>query len=67
MGSTPVEAAAEAASGAEANSSHLSPCADTADVPEATREAMDEADAMAADPDHVTYKSSESLFAALGL
>lgn len=45
----------------------IRPLAYEGDVPEATREAMDEADAITADPDHVTYKSAESLFSALGL
>ncbi len=45
----------------------IRPLAYEGDVPEETREAMDEADAIAADPDHVTYKSAESLFSALGL
>jgi antitoxin (DNA-binding transcriptional repressor) of toxin-antitoxin stability system len=45
----------------------IRPLAYEGDVPEATREAMDKADAIVADPDHVTYKSAESLFSALGL
>lgn len=45
----------------------IRPLAYEGDVPEATREAMDETDAIAADPGHVTYKSAESLFSALGL
>jgi antitoxin (DNA-binding transcriptional repressor) of toxin-antitoxin stability system len=36
-------------------------------VPAETREAMGEADSLAADPGHTTYKTAESLFSALGL
>ncbi|MDD5892873.1 MAG: hypothetical protein PUC67_00780 [Coriobacteriaceae bacterium] len=45
----------------------IRPLAYVGDVPTETREAMNEVDAMAADPNHVTYKSAESLFSALGL
>lgn len=36
-------------------------------VPDETREAMEEADTLAADHDHTTYQTAESLFSALGL
>lgn len=36
-------------------------------VPDETCEAMEEADALAADPNHMTYQTAESLFSALGL
>ncbi|MEE8703964.1 MAG: hypothetical protein SOH58_02990 [Olsenella sp.] len=36
-------------------------------TPNETREAMEEADALAADPEHTTYQTAESLFSALGL
>lgn len=45
----------------------IRPLAYVGDVTTETREAMNEVDAMAADPNHVTYKSAESLFSALGL
>lgn len=45
----------------------IRPLAYEGDVPAETREAMDEVDTMMADSDHVTYKSAESLFSALGL
>lgn len=45
----------------------IRPLAYEDDVPVETREAMDEADALMTDPNHVTYKSAESLFSALGL
>lgn len=45
----------------------IRPLAYEGDVPVETREAMDEADALMTDPNHVTYKSAESLFSALGL
>lgn len=45
----------------------IRPLAYEGDVPAETREAMDEADAQAGDPAHVTYRSAESLFSALGL
>lgn len=40
---------------------------ETAGVPADTREAMKEADALAADPGHTTYQTAESLFSALSL
>lgn len=45
----------------------IRPLAYEGSVPAETREAMDEADALAADPGHVTYRDAESLFSALGL
>lgn len=40
---------------------------ETNGTPDKTREAIEEADALAADPDHTTYLTAESLFSALGL
>lgn len=45
----------------------IRPLAYEADVPAETREAMDEADALASDPDRAVYRDAKSLFAALGL
>ena len=36
-------------------------------LPEETLEAMEQADELAADPDHVVYRTAESLFSALDL
>lgn len=44
------------------------PLAHEADaVPVDTRQAMDEVEAIMADPDHITYKTAESVFSALGI
>lgn len=43
------------------------PCDDFEGMPEETINAIRETEAMVADPGHVTYRSADDLFAALGL